>query len=77
IHDPTALPSEFLISQSFRPNKCMITTREREIIHWCDAGKTAIEIATILGRSHRTSQNVILNIQRKLNVVNTPQMIAE
>ncbi|ASS60172.1 MULTISPECIES: helix-turn-helix transcriptional regulator [Rhizobium] len=55
----------------------MITTREREIIHWCAAGKTAIEIATILGRSHRTIQNVILNIQRKLNVVNTPQMIAE
>ncbi|MBB4571607.1 DNA-binding CsgD family transcriptional regulator [Rhizobium leucaenae] len=41
------------------------------------AGKTAIEIAGILGRSHRTIQNEILNVQRKLNVVNAAQMIAE
>ena len=54
-----------------------ITAREREIIQWCAAGKTAIEIAGILGRSHRTIQNEILNVQRKLNVVNAAQMIAE
>jgi len=54
-----------------------ITAREREIIHWCAAGKTAVEIAAILGRSHRTIQNEIFNVQRKLNVVNAAQMIAE
>lgn len=61
------------------PNNCQFrtTAREREIIQWCAAGKTASEIAEILGRSHRTIQNQILKIQRKLNVVNTAQMIAE
>ncbi|MDL2410823.1 LuxR family transcriptional regulator [Rhizobium calliandrae] len=54
-----------------------ITAREREIIQWCAAGKTAFEIAEILGRSHRTIQNEILNVQRKLDVVNAAQMIAE
>lgn len=54
-----------------------ITPREREIIQWCAAGKTAIETANILGRSHRTIQNEIFNIQRKLDVVNAPQMVAE
>ncbi len=58
-------------------NLLRITAREREIIQWCAAGKTAFEIAEILGRSHRTIQNEILNIQRKLNVVNSAQMIAE
>lgn len=54
-----------------------ITAREREIIQWCAAGKTALEMAEILGRSHRTIQNQIVSIQRKLNVVNGAQMIAE
>jgi LuxR family quorum sensing-dependent transcriptional regulator len=54
-----------------------VTAREREIIQWCAAGKTAVEVAGILGRSHRTIQNEILNVQRKLNVVNAAQMIAE
>ncbi|WFS26443.1 MULTISPECIES: helix-turn-helix transcriptional regulator [Rhizobium] len=54
-----------------------ITPREREIIQWCAAGKTATEIADILGRSHRTIQNEIFNLQRKLDVVNAPQMVAE
>ena len=54
-----------------------ITAREREIIQWCAAGKTASETAEILGRSHRTIQNEILNVQRKLNVVNIAQMVAE
>lgn len=54
-----------------------ITAREREIIQWCAAGKTALEIGEILGRSQRTIQNEILNVQRKLNVVNAAQMIAE
>ncbi|AHG50159.1 regulatory protein (plasmid) [Rhizobium leguminosarum bv. trifolii CB782] len=54
-----------------------VTAREREIIQWCAAGKTAMEVAGILGRSHRTIQNEISNVQRKLNVVNAAQMIAE
>lgn len=58
-------------------NQLRATAREREIIQWCAAGKTASEIAEILGRSHRTIQNEILNVQRKLNVVNSAQMIAE
>jgi LuxR family quorum sensing-dependent transcriptional regulator len=54
-----------------------ITSREREIIQWCAAGKTSSEIAEILGRSPKTIQNEITNAQRKMNVVNTPQLIAE
>lgn len=54
-----------------------ITSREREIIQWCAAGKTAYEIASIIDRSVRTVQNEIGNAQKKLDVVNTAQMIAE
>ncbi|WP_341487800.1 LuxR family transcriptional regulator [Pararhizobium sp. A13] len=54
-----------------------ITPREREVLQWCAAGKTSSEIADIMGRSPRTIQNEIGNAQKKLNVVNTAQMVAE
>jgi LuxR family transcriptional regulator, quorum-sensing system regulator BjaR1 len=54
-----------------------ITVRERECIAWCSAGKTDWEIGQIINRSERTVHHVISNAQRKMNVVNRAQLIAE
>lgn len=54
-----------------------ITKRELDLIQWCAAGKTNWEIGEILGLSHKTVQNELGKIQRKLNAVNRTQLIAE
>jgi LuxR family quorum sensing-dependent transcriptional regulator len=54
-----------------------ITRSESECLTWCAAGKTDREIGQITGRSPRTVQAHIANLQRKLSVVNRAQLIAE
>ena len=54
-----------------------LTGRELEVIRWCSDGKTAAEIAELLRRSVATVRHEITSAQRKLNVVNTAQMVAE
>jgi LuxR family quorum sensing-dependent transcriptional regulator len=54
-----------------------VTPAERECISWCAAGKTDWEIGQITNRSHRTVHHLIENAQRKLDVVNRAQLIAE
>ncbi|MBP2444077.1 helix-turn-helix transcriptional regulator [Rhizobium leguminosarum] len=54
-----------------------ITPSERECISWCAAGKTDWEIGLITNRSERTVHHLVTSAQRKLNVVNRGQLIAE
>ena len=62
---------------SERRTELRITRRELDLIQWCAAGKTNWEIGEILGLSHKTVQNELGKIQRKLNAVNRTQLIAE
>jgi LuxR family quorum sensing-dependent transcriptional regulator len=54
-----------------------ITRSESECLTMCAAGKTDKEIGMITGRSQRTVQAHIGNLQRKLSAANRAQLIAE
>ncbi len=54
-----------------------LTPREREILRWCSAGKTADEIGKVLGISERTVNFHITNSLAKLNVANKTQAVAK
>ncbi|MBE1162840.1 autoinducer binding domain-containing protein [Dyella acidiphila] len=53
-----------------------LSHREREILRWSAAGKTADEIASILSITERTVTFHITSILAKLNVVNKTQAVA-
>lgn len=64
------------------PSHCVlpeifITKRESEFLSLCAAGKTDREIGEFTGRSQRTVQAHIRNLQKKLSAVNRAQLIAE
>jgi len=52
-----------------------LTPRESEIVKWIAQGKTSKEIANMLFISVRTVESHRLNIMRKLNVKNTPELV--
>ncbi len=54
-----------------------LSNREREVLRWSAAGKTADEIATILGITERTVTFHIASSLSKLNVVNKTQAVAK
>ncbi len=54
-----------------------LSNREREILRWSAAGKTADEIASILSISERTVTFHITSVLTKLNVVNKTQAVAK
>jgi LuxR family quorum-sensing system transcriptional regulator SolR len=54
-----------------------LTGREREVLRWTAAGKTADEVGTILGISERTVTFHITSSLVKLNVVNKTQAVAK
>ncbi len=54
-----------------------LTTREREVLRWTAAGKTADEVGTILGISERTVTFHVTSTLAKLNVVNKTQAVAK
>ncbi len=54
-----------------------ITKTESECLTWCASGKTDREIGRLTGRSPRTIQVHLGNLQRKLGVTNRAQLIAE
>jgi LuxR family quorum sensing-dependent transcriptional regulator len=54
-----------------------LTAREREILQWTAAGKTADETAKILSISVRTVEYHLLNASRKLNTVNRTHTVVE
>ena len=52
-----------------------LSSRETEILRWLACGKSAPEIATILGISPCTVRLHIQSVRRKLNVVNIPHAV--
>jgi LuxR family quorum sensing-dependent transcriptional regulator len=52
-----------------------LTPREREILTWAAAGKSAWETSSILGISEATVITHLENTRRKLNVANTTQAV--
>ncbi|EJL56643.1 response regulator containing a CheY-like receiver domain and an HTH DNA-binding domain [Rhizobium sp. CF122] len=56
---------------------CTVTKAESECLTWCVSGKTDREIAAMTGRSPRTIQTHIGNLQRKLGAANRAQLVAE
>jgi len=56
---------------------CELTSREREVLRWTAAGKTADEIGIILGITARTVNFHITRCVSKLDVVNKTQAIAK
>jgi len=47
-----------------------LTVREREILHWVAAGKTDLQMAAIVGSSHRTVQKHLEHIYTRVGVEN-------
>jgi len=56
---------------------CELTAREREVLRWSAAGKTADAIGRILGISERTVTFHIASSLTKLNVANKTQAVAK
>lgn len=52
-----------------------LTPREREVLTWAAAGKSAWETSSILGVSETTVITHLDNVRRKLNVANTTQAV--
>ena len=52
-----------------------VTTREREVLTWAAAGKSAWETSAILCISEATVITHLDNIRRKLNASNTTQAV--
>jgi len=54
-----------------------LTARELEILRWVGAGKSNMDIGTILGISGLTVKNHVQNILRKLKVLNRTQAVTK
>ncbi|ELQ9311064.1 LuxR family transcriptional regulator [Serratia marcescens] len=61
---------EALISVNDDAIKDVLTLREKDILRWCSEGKTAEEIALLMGLSERTVNFHIGNSIKKLSVAN-------
>ena len=59
------------------PEGSLLTSREREILHWIHLGKSNIEIGAILKISPLTVKNHVQKILRKLNVQNRTQAVGK
>jgi LuxR family quorum-sensing system transcriptional regulator SolR len=59
------------------PSAYTLTKREREILRWSAAGKTADEIASILSITERTVTFHVTSALTKLNAVNKTQAVAK
>lgn len=62
---------------SFAIPKPLLTPREREILQWAAAGKTAWETSQILSISQKTVRNHMNAIHQKFNVGSTTQAVVE
>jgi DNA-binding CsgD family transcriptional regulator len=54
-----------------------LTAREKEILFWTSYGKTAWEIATILGISRRTVEWHLSNIRQRNDANNITHMVSK
>lgn len=57
-------------------NKRLLSSREKEILHWLMQGKSSWEISVILNISERTVNFHIYNIMQKLEAVNRTHAVA-
>jgi LuxR family quorum sensing-dependent transcriptional regulator len=55
----------------------VLTAREREVMVWIAAGKSAWDIGSILSVSEDTVNKTVASAMRRLNVYNRPQAVAE
>lgn len=55
----------------------VLTAREREVLRWTAAGKSAWEVSAILDLSEKTVARHLLNIRAKLRATNTVHAVAE
>jgi len=55
----------------------LLTAREREVMAWVAAGKTAWDIGCILVISEDTVNKLVASAMRRLNACNRPQAVAE
>ncbi len=63
------------IKNEFSDNKILITDREKEVLRCLAKGKTITELAEILKASTNTVDIHIKNIQRKLNINTTQELV--
>jgi DNA-binding CsgD family transcriptional regulator len=71
--DAVLVAHHLLASSSWRPPEPppALSGREAECLRWCAAGKTVLEIASIIGVSERTVRFHLENARRKLDAVNS------
>lgn len=71
VHD-TVMRSDVLMRSLRVPH---LSTREREILQWCAAGKSQQDMADILGISQRTVEVHLRSAREKLYALTTPQAV--
>jgi LuxR family quorum sensing-dependent transcriptional regulator len=70
--------NRFVILRSHQPAKpTALTMREREVISWVAAGKTAWDVSVILGISEDTVNKTATAAMHKLNAHTRAQAVAE
>lgn len=65
------------VESTFPPTKSELTPRERETLSWVAEGKSAEDVACILGISRYTVERHLTNIREKLDAINTTQAVVE
>jgi len=55
---------------------CPFTSRELECVHWLSQGKTASEIATIIGRKRFSIQGYIKSAREKIEAATVASLVA-
>ncbi|UCI10554.1 helix-turn-helix transcriptional regulator [Mesorhizobium sp. B1-1-8] len=66
-----------LLTKKRRPQHQRLSDREREILQWIAAGKTAWEASRILGISESTASTHLRNVRQKLDAANIAHAIVE
>ena len=72
-----ALQSYNAIRRNIAALMCALSAREIEVIRWTSQGKTSVEIARILSLSDHTVNAYMTNAIRKLDCVNSTQLVAK
>lgn len=66
-----------LTDSESRQSAASLSPREKDLIYWAAAGKTAWETSVILGISEKSVDFYLSNIKSKLRVSNKPHMVAK
>jgi DNA-binding CsgD family transcriptional regulator len=65
-----------ILARPGNKNRSPLSMREKEVVRWLKAGKSAWDISLILGISERTVRFHINNIMQKLDAVNRTHAVA-